>query len=159
MLSQYAFRPPQILPDLELESVVSLKDDWENRVQPSAPPSADDVLHFKYGDKKPCEVFGLNKGVPTLDLHGLTAEEARELTRNFLRAHSTQGNLATGGKFTPGTLATGRMPSKTIMIVTGRGVHSEGGVPIIKPVVENILRQRNLQYTVTAKGGAFTVQL
>lgn len=132
----------------------STQTTWE-----TAPPSADEVLHFKYTDKKYRKLFRWEKDVSTVDLHGLSAEEARELTLFFLGVHITQGSLGTGGQFTPGSLAIGRMLPKLIKIVTGRGVHSEGGVPIIKPVVKNILIERKLQYNVTDKGGAFTVQL
>lgn len=123
----------------------------------SYPHPADDVIYFKCGPKKRSDLFGLNKDVPTLDLHGLTINEAREWTGKFLRAQSIRSNLAIGGQYSFGSLATNRMPSKTFKIITGRGLHSPERVAKIKPVVEDILKQLNLQYTVTDNGGAFTI--
>lgn len=167
----YRVPKPGSLPnDVELETVVCLKDDWrqsplaDKENATAAVPCPDDIIQFKFGPKTSRELFSVENGIHTLDLHGLTAEEAREMTRNFLRAHTNRlGNpLATGGmSFQQGsTLATGPSSEvKIVKIITGRGNNSQGGIPIVKPVVENILRQRNLKFTVTAKGGAFTVEL
>ena len=109
---------------------------WE-----TATPSPDYPLPLKHGDKKYSEIFRYENGVPTLDCHRLAREEAEDFTRYFLRVHSTQGNL----------------PSKTIKIITGRGLHSYS-VPIIQPAVEKIL-SGSYEYTLTNGGGAFIIWL
>jgi len=81
---------------------------------------------------------------PTLDLHGLTGDEARASAERWLRAR--QG----GGE-------------RTVVLVTGRGNRSPGGQPVLPGEIEHLLE--GLTGTLveafdrTAGGGAFQVTL
>lgn len=56
---------------------------------------------------------------PLLDLHGLTAHEARRRAEGWLRARAAEGE-------------------RTVVVVTGRGSHSRG-LPVLRPEVEHLL--------------------
>jgi hypothetical protein len=81
---------------------------------------------------------------PQLDLHGLTADEAARTAERWLRARQADGD-------------------RTVVIVTGRGVHSPGGVAVLPGEIEHLLRR--LKGTVVAAfsgapgGGGFHVEL
>jgi len=62
-----------------------------------------------------------------LDLHGKTAEEAVTLLAGFV-ARSFARNI------------------KTVVVVTGKGKHSQGGVAVLKPLVENWIVQKGKRY-------------
>ena len=62
-----------------------------------------------------------------LDLHGKTAEEAINLLASFV-AGSYARNL------------------KAVVVITGKGKHSRGGVPVVKPRVENWILQKGKRY-------------
>ena len=57
---------------------------------------------------------------PTLDLHGLTAEEALRRAREWLRARREEGE-------------------RTVRLITGRGLHSIGP-PVLPEAVDDLLR-------------------
>jgi len=44
-----------------------------------------------------------------------------------------------------------------VIIITGRGKHSENNIPILKPFVEGMLKKRALKYKVISEGGAYFV--
>lgn len=56
---------------------------------------------------------------PTLDLHGLTAEEARRATEHWLRARQADG-------------------AATVRVITGRGLHS-AGLPVLPGEIRDLL--------------------
>ena len=56
----------------------------------------------------------------TFDLHGLTGAEAERAAERFLR-----------------TVANQRL--RTVRLITGRGLHSKGGQPVLPEVIENLL--------------------
>ncbi|MFL5382838.1 MAG: Smr/MutS family protein [Longimicrobiaceae bacterium] len=80
---------------------------------------------------------------PLLDLHGLTADEARRRAEGWLRARAAAGE-------------------RTVVVVTGRGTHSRG-LPVLRPEIEHLLH--DLQGTAvhgwetTPDGGGFRVTL
>jgi len=80
---------------------------------------------------------------PLLDLHGLTADEARRRAEGWLRARAADG-------------------LDTVVIVTGRGTHSRG-LPVLRPEIEHLLH--DLQgssvdgWEPTQGGGGFRVTL
>jgi DNA-nicking Smr family endonuclease len=58
----------------------------------------------------------------TLDLHGLKREEALENLKDFLRKASQEG-------------------TRKVLVVHGKGLHSEKGKPVLKTAVEQELRR------------------
>jgi Smr domain len=80
---------------------------------------------------------------PQLDLHGMTGEEARRRTEQWLRDRQAEG-------------------VRTVVVVTGRGLHSLG-IPVVRNEVEHLLA--GLKGTLVARwesaaaGGSFRVEL
>jgi hypothetical protein len=80
---------------------------------------------------------------PQLDLHGMTGEEARRRTEQWLRDRQAEG-------------------VRTVVVVTGRGLHSMG-IPVVRNEVEHLLAL--LKGTMVARwesanaGGSFRVEL
>lgn len=80
---------------------------------------------------------------PLLDLHGLTASEARGLTERWLRGRAAAGE-------------------RTVVVVTGRGTRSHG-LPVLRPEIEHLLA--GLQgsaveaWDLTDGGGGFRITL
>ena len=81
--------------------------------------------------------------MPTLDLHGLTANEAENNARAWLRARQAA-----------------REP--TVIVVTGRGRHS-AGLPVLPGVVRHLLEELRgtvvNDYGADPAGGAFRIDL
>lgn len=78
---------------------------------------------------------GLYLSYPTLDLHDYKAREAKHEARQFLRRNS----------------------GRQVEIITGRGVHSIGGVSVLKTVMEEVLEEMDLTYTLQNKGGSYLI--
>jgi hypothetical protein len=79
---------------------------------------------------------------PTLDLHGLTAEEARRRAERWLRERAAEGE-------------------RTVRIVTGRGNRSVGP-PVLRGEIQALLgemRKLVRDWTMEAGGGAVRVEL
>ena len=80
---------------------------------------------------------------PLLDLHGMTGEEARRRTEQWLRERQAEG-------------------VRTVVVVTGRGLHSIG-IPVVRNEVAHLLAL--LKGTLVARwesthaGGSFRVEL
>jgi hypothetical protein len=80
---------------------------------------------------------------PVLDLHGLTGDEARHRAEEWLRARQAEN-------------------VRTVVVVTGRGLHS-GGIPVVRNEVEHLLAV--LKGTLVSRwsaenlGGSFRVEL
>ena len=72
----------------------------------------------------------------SIDLHGLRVKVAVDLISELLLTHSIELSRKRSHFF----------------IVTGRGVHSSGGVAKIKPCIEKYLRKHNYQFTETNPG-------
>mmetsp|Transcript_27560 Transcript_27560/g.58967 ORF Transcript_27560/g.58967 Transcript_27560/m.58967 type:complete len:191 (+) Transcript_27560:16-588(+) len=77
-----------------------------------------------------------------IDLHGLYLDEALDATRAFLKHWSKKVSSR-----------------DTVLIITGAGNHSENNKAVIKPKVEQMLRQQRLEYELVHGGGAFKVTL
>jgi hypothetical protein len=80
---------------------------------------------------------------PILDLHGLTGDEARRRAEQWMRDRQMEG-------------------ARTVIIVTGRGLHSQG-IPVVRNEVEHLLAL--LKGTLVVRwesahfGGSFRVEL
>jgi hypothetical protein len=80
---------------------------------------------------------------PILDLHGLTGDEASRRAEQWIRARQAEG-------------------VRTVVVVTGRGLHSQG-IPVVRNEVEHLLA--GLKGTLVARwepahfGGSFRVEL
>ena len=84
-----------------------------------------------------------SKETGKLDLHGLYAEEAKAATLEFLNHWRD--------------LPKCNRP-ETVQIITGAGNHSKiKGRPVLRPEVENILKIRELDYTMMNGDGAFLI--
>ncbi|CAN3376678.1 hypothetical protein DIURU_004465 [Diutina rugosa] len=90
-----------------------------------------------------------------LDLHGLRLAEAVDVTRkaltlwwqNELHSREQQGQLHKYGSKA--------QFAGSVKVITGRGLHSEGGVSVIRKAVDGLLRMGN--YTFESQVGAFVV--
>ncbi|XP_050068313.1 uncharacterized protein LOC126556833 [Anopheles maculipalpis] len=69
-----------------------------------------------------------------LDLHYLHSQEALRCLELFLAEHASK-------------LLNSQQRFKTLYIITGRGLHSADGKPIIKQRVKALLREKNIRYT------------
>lgn len=80
---------------------------------------------------------------PVLDLHGLTGDEARRRTEQWLRDRQAER-------------------VRTVIVVTGRGLHSQG-IPVIRNEVEHLLQELRGKLVVRWEsahfGGGFQVEL
>jgi len=94
----------------------------------SAPLEAGDTASYRR-EHVPARVFQrLRRGQfsvqDELDLHGASAAQAEGLLRQFLlEAHAHEFGC--------------------VRIIHGKGMQSEGGVPVLKNLVDRVLRQRN----------------
>jgi len=94
----------------------------------SAPLEGGDTASYRR-EHVPARVFQrLRKGQfsvqDELDLHGASAAQAEALLRQFLlEAHAHEFGC--------------------VRIIHGKGMQSEGGVPVLKNLVDRVLRQRN----------------
>lgn len=76
----------------------------------------------------------------TIDLHGLYLQEAMEAVQTFLSHHA-------------------QLKASTVLIITGAGHHSKGKQAVIRPKVEELLKQRKLDYKSVHGDGAFEIHL
>lgn len=80
---------------------------------------------------------------PVLDLHGMTGDEARRRTEQWLRDRQAER-------------------VRTVVVVTGRGLHSQG-IPVIKNEIEHLLALLKgtlvARWEVTHFGGGYQVEL
>jgi hypothetical protein len=96
------------------------------------PPPADTVSREAWG-----------RVHPILDLHGMTGDQARQRAETWMRDRQAEG-------------------VRTVMIVTGRGLHSQG-IPVVRNEVEHLLAL--LRGTLVVRwesahfGGSFRVEL
>lgn len=94
----------------------------------SAPLEAGDTASYRR-EQLPARLFQrLRKGQfsvqDELDLHGATAAQAEAMLRQFLlEAHAHEFGC--------------------VRIIHGKGMQSDGGVPVLKNLVDRLLRQRN----------------
>jgi DNA-nicking Smr family endonuclease len=61
----------------------------------------------------------------TIDLHGYTVEETRSILKNYLKSLKKDENL---------------------LVITGKGIHSQNSKPILKPAIVNYLKNQNVQW-------------
>lgn len=93
------------------------------------------------GEKVSREAWG--RVHPILDLHGLTGDAASRRAEQWLRARQAEG-------------------VRTVVVVTGRGLHSQG-IPVLRNEVEHLLAR--LKGTLVVRwepahfGGSFRVEL
>jgi hypothetical protein len=80
---------------------------------------------------------------PVLDLHGLTGDEARRRTEQWLLDRQAER-------------------VRTVIVVTGRGLHSQG-IPVIRNEVEHLLQLLKgtlvVRWETAGFGGSFQVEL
>ncbi|ROT80128.1 uncharacterized protein [Penaeus vannamei] len=103
------------------------------------PPSEGSYLPLKHGDLPFKQVLRFEDGILTLDLHTMTVREALQTTEAFIRQYWGQ--------------------HEKVRIITGRGIHSENGVPKVKPAIKDFLLNHGLQHTEIRQGGCFEVFL
>lgn len=107
---------------------------------PRPPTRLTTLINYDFGDDAlASDIVRMELGAPTIDLHQLRVREATRITDNFLKQSR--------GRY------------KRLRIITGRGLHSENGVPKIKPAVESLLNERNYLFKETAKGGCLEVMM
>jgi DNA-nicking Smr family endonuclease len=101
------------------------RDDQEARgefarlLRDSSPLEAGDTASYRR-DNLPARMFQQDE----LDLHGATVAQAETLLRQFLlEAHAHEHGC--------------------VRIIHGKGLQSDGGAPVLKNLVDRLLRQRN----------------
>lgn len=76
-----------------------------------------------------------------IDLHGLRVEEAKERAEAAIKRAKANG-------------------VKKLVFIVGKGLHSEGGVPKIKPAILSLINKHNLRCTPNVPNpGCITVEL
>ncbi|CAL4251453.1 unnamed protein product [Meganyctiphanes norvegica] len=76
-------------------------------------------------------------GITSLDLHGMTVAEATKVTNLVLKNNR----------------------GKVLLLVTGRGNHSEGGRAIVKPAIQEFLLARKINATELNNGGLLKIKV
>ncbi len=126
--------PPQGKPRPKPRARMAERDDAEAQgefarlLRERAPLEAGDTASYRR-DTLPARLFQrLRRGQfsiqDELDLHGATAAQAESLLRQFLaEAHAHEHGC--------------------VRIIHGKGLQSDGGAPVLKNLVDRMLRQRN----------------
>jgi len=81
-----------------------------------------------------------------LDLHGLTGEEAKEITIYVLNLVKEK-------------LKADKASETLVEIVTGKGIHSRGGRAVILPKIEKLLQTRGYEFKLDNRGGALLTRV
>lgn len=144
-----SYRPPVPPPKPPLRLPQYLIED-DTRSQPLI-AQGDIIYPSVHADQRLKSPYNFNKvadasehvvirnGIPELDLHELRVWQAKKVTQMFVRQSR--------GRY------------RRVRIITGRGLHSVGGIPKIKPEVEVFLQNAGLSYDEVNKGGCFEVKL
>ncbi|KAH9489027.1 NEDD4-binding protein 2 [Bulinus truncatus] len=82
---------------------------------------------------------------PELDLHGMNRHQAVPRVREFLNDQKTKFIQRRGPRW--------------VSVITGRGAHSPGGVPVLRTIVIRYLKQAGFLYRLKNKGGRLHVDL
>ncbi|KAH9489029.1 hypothetical protein Btru_039666 [Bulinus truncatus] len=106
--------------------------------------SDDVVLDIVDGD---IEVDGgpRSKRKPTLDLHGMSRQQALQEVPQFIQNAKTRYHNENG--------------SRHVNIITGRGLHSENRFPVLKVETKKFLERVGLKFFSNSKGGQLVVDL
>ncbi|CAL4144508.1 unnamed protein product [Meganyctiphanes norvegica] len=124
-------RPGPVLPYTISYSVGS-------RQIPASSSDSSPLLHLHHlGSISQSQILRTEEGFPTLDLHGMTVLEARNVTQQFLR----------------------RNRGVDVRVVTGRGLHSEGGRSKIRPVILKLLAEQRIKATQIHNGGCLQIKV
>ncbi|KAL7642040.1 UNVERIFIED_CONTAM: hypothetical protein RMT77_007914 [Armadillidium vulgare] len=122
------------------ESLTDTKSKLIHSNTRSHTPSSVPSIHLKYGTKNLTDIIFEQNGLPTIDLHGMTIQESLAATEGFLEFQKSEY-------------------SRAVQIITGRGLHSTGGISKIKPAVMNYLFNEDFRFSDINKGGALLVLL
>ncbi|XP_059153295.1 probable serine/threonine-protein kinase irlF [Physella acuta] len=89
-------------------------------------------------------------GVPgkTIDLHNLSVHDAMMAVISFINNKEQEYNDSEY-----------RRVDRFLYVITGRGRHSKGGIPKIKPAVEGYLQKHDYTHTWDEPGGMVTIDL
>ncbi|XP_071786915.1 uncharacterized protein [Asterias amurensis] len=90
----------------------------------------------------------------TLDLHGLHVDEALLMLNKVLEEKKAEFEAFSHQPHPPVT----KPPPRHMFIITGKGNHSRGGVPRIRPAVTDLLKRAGFRYTL-ANAGLIKVNL
>eukprot|EP00658_Telonema_sp_P-2_P048473 TRINITY_DN3687_c0_g1_i5.p1 TRINITY_DN3687_c0_g1~~TRINITY_DN3687_c0_g1_i5.p1 ORF type:complete len:923 (+),score=208.61 TRINITY_DN3687_c0_g1_i5:221-2989(+) len=105
----------------------------------------EEVLSRKY-HRQACDLVFQEKNpdmgeLKEIDLHGLTVKEAISTSTNYLNLCQSVGHRG------------------LLKIITGKGIHSEGGIPKIKPAIEELCQSKGLNFFSSPQGGVIEVAL
>jgi len=100
-------------------------DRWIDRYSPDEPKPEDAGVHDNVLSARARRRLRAMAPQRSLDLHGKTAAEARALVHGFLRQAHSDG-------------------LEKVLIVHGKGLHSEGGDSVLKRTVQDVLRESRL---------------
>lgn len=81
-----------------------------------------------------------NRQTREFDFHGLRVQDALDRLEDVIRTKCSQG-------------------IHDVTLISGRGLHSAGGIPKIKPAFEQYFRTNRMRYRPVHQGGAFEVHL
>lgn len=125
--------PPPLPPEQHTISFVEVDR------EPSVPQSNLISFYNFRGIADASKIVKIQNNIPALDLHGMKVWEAKKVTQMFLQQS--------------------RRRSCIVRIITGRGLHAPGGIPRIKPEIEDLLDNSGYTYTEINKGGCLVVNL
>jgi hypothetical protein len=86
--------------------------------------------------------------LPSIDLHGLTKDDAISTVANFLNTHRASPHLK--------QKSNSHYKPVPVIIITGSGKHSHSG-PVLRTAVEKYLQKREMNYVINRGKGSFTV--
>jgi DNA-nicking Smr family endonuclease len=117
---------PRPLPRMRARDEAQARDEFRRALDADR-LEAGDALSYRRDDVPPRVLQRLRRGhfaaQDELDLHHSNAVKAEALLRDFLREAARAG-------------------LGCVSIVHGKGLHSESGVPVLKNLVDRVLRQR-----------------
>ncbi len=128
---------------MEASGMAPVDDDGSDEPHVSTRPAADERVDGTPRTLKRRIKSGQFKAAPTLDLHGLRREAAREAVESFLRRAAEQGHA-------------------TVRIIPGRGLHSRDGAVLQEALmqwlrVDFLARIREVVTAPMAQGGSGAV--
>ena len=95
--------------------------------------------------KKKIDVYNQRAASSIMDVHKYTQQNQDRLDLHYLHQHEAVGCLDIFIDRHISELRIGTRTYKSVFIITGRGLHSVGGVSVIKNKVKFRLKERNLR--------------
>ena len=112
-------RTQSLLHDSNQDQSAYLEEMTEN-----APPP--NFFHYEPHYRDLSDIIYAERNTPVIDLHGMTVREAKEWCQYFIRITKYSGHI--------------------VNIITGKGLHSVNGHPVLKTVITKLLKKMNIEH-------------